>query len=443
MSTAALELLNISMNSSLPPAGPRNRNSLITTGEAPLPDSATDADPPPVLTAFSVAVLMPGLVGANVTATVVDEEAGSVADSGALTENCDAPVPVIVSGVVNVIASAVLLVSVTICVAVAGGRIDPNAIDAGAAVSGTTGTVTGTVNVPEPVQPFAPAAWTVNVKLPAAVGLPASAPLAPNSRPAGMVPLPIVNVEGLTPPVAVNVVEYAMPTKPAGGAPLTVIAGHAADPVSATDRVPPLTLVTASVALFGPGVAGWNDTTSGVVSEPPRNDVPGAPTLNEPESGPVIANGGVSVTLLTGSVFAIVSVVGVVEPGATVPKSNDDGVTMMPVMAFPASGTLIVPAAELVTVSIADFCPVVVGWNVTGKVAVAPKASVVAVGVPAMKSPASAPPMTGALSVTAPSSRFLIVTGCDAVSGAASDPKSRFNGDATIRMFCGLRGVVS
>src|SRR5262249_1403008 len=157
-----------------------------------------------------------------------------------------------------------------------------------------------------------------------------------------------------------------MPTRPAGGAPSTAIAGQAAVPVNATDRDPPLRLVTSRVALFGPAVAGWNDTTSVVLSAPPRNEVPGAPTLNEPESGPMIANGGVSVTLLTGSLFTIVSVVGVVEPGATVPKSNDDGVTMMPVMAFPASGTLIVPAAELVTVSIADFCPVGVGWNLPG-----------------------------------------------------------------------------
>ena len=149
---------------------------------------------------------MPGLVGANVTATVVDEDAGRVVDCGAPTENCAAPGPVIVSGVVNVIASAVLLVSVTICVAVNGARIDPNAIDAGAAVSVTTGTVTGTVNVPLPVQPFAPAACTVNVKLPAAIGLPASVPLAPSSSPDGIVPLATVNVYGLTPPVAVNVV---------------------------------------------------------------------------------------------------------------------------------------------------------------------------------------------------------------------------------------------
>src|SRR5262249_32274757 len=160
----------------------------------------------PLLTAFSVAVLMPGLVGANVTATVVDADAGSVADSGALTENCDAPAPVIVSGVVSVIASAVLLVSVTICVAVAGARIDPNAIDRGAAVRVITGTVTGTVKVALPVQPFAPAACTVNVKLPAAVGLPASVPLAPSWRPDGTVPPATLNVYGLTPPVAVNVV---------------------------------------------------------------------------------------------------------------------------------------------------------------------------------------------------------------------------------------------
>src|SRR5262249_35532124 len=160
------------------------------------------------------------------------------------------------------------------------------------------------------------------------------------------------------------------PTRPAGGAPLTVIAGHAAEPLSGTDREPPLTLVTSSVALFGPGVSGWNETATGVVSAPPRNDVAGAPTLNDAESAPLIVNGGVSVTLFTGSVFTIVSVVGVVEPGATVPKSNDGGVTMMPAIAFPVSGTEIEPAAEPVTVSSADLWPIVDGWNVTDTVVV-------------------------------------------------------------------------
>ena len=127
----------------MPPAGPRNRISLIRTGDAPLPDSVTVADPPPLLVTVSTAFLTPGPVGANVTTAVVDADAASVVDAGAPTENCEASAPLMVSGVFSVIVVAVLLVSVTVCVAVAGARIDPNAIDVGAAVSGITGTVTG------------------------------------------------------------------------------------------------------------------------------------------------------------------------------------------------------------------------------------------------------------------------------------------------------------
>ena len=209
------------------------------------------------------------------------------------------------------------------------------------------------------------------------------------------------------------------------------------------DCDPPWTLVTCSVALFGPGVAGWNVTTSGVVSEPPRNVVPGAPTLNEPASLPVIAKGGVSVTLLVGSVFSIVSVVGVDEPGDTVPKSTDGGETEMPVIAVPSRRTASVPASELVMVNIADLWPVVTGWNVTVAVVVAPPASVVAAGVPAAKSAASGPLTPGVLSVTDAVSRFRIVIDCETVLGGTSVPKSTLGGAATSTTFCGLLGVVS
>src|SRR6185369_1083409 len=208
------------------------------------------------------------------------------------------------------------------------------------------------------------------------------------------------------------------------------MAGQAAIPLNGMDCDPPWTLVTCSVALFGPGVAGWNVTTSGVVSEPPRNVVPGAPTLNEPASLPVIAHGGVSVTLLSGSVFSIVNVVGVDEPGDTVPKSTDGGDTEMPVIAVPSSATVTVPASELVRMSIADLWPVVSGWKVTGIVVVAPPASVVAASVPAAKSAASAPLTLGALRVTDAVSRLRMVIDCDTVAGGTSVPKLMLGGAA-------------
>ena len=142
----------------------------------------------------STAFLTPGPVGANVTTAVVDADAASVVDAGAPTENCEASAPLMVSGVFSVIVVAVLLVSVTVCVAVAGARIDPNAIDVGAAVSGITGTVTGTVNVALPVQPLVPDACTANVKVPGAVGVPDSVPSALRRRPDGGVPLKMLKV---------------------------------------------------------------------------------------------------------------------------------------------------------------------------------------------------------------------------------------------------------
>src|SRR4051794_441959 len=159
-----------------------------------MPDSATVADPPPLLVMFNTAFLAPGPVGAKVTTAVVDAAAARVVDAGAPTENCEASAPLTVSGVFKVIAVAVLLVSVTICVAVAGAMIEPNAIAVGAAVNGITGTVTGIVNVALPVQPFVPEACTANVKVPGAVGLPERVPSAPRSSPDGGVPLKMVKV---------------------------------------------------------------------------------------------------------------------------------------------------------------------------------------------------------------------------------------------------------
>src|SRR3954447_15994456 len=62
---------------------------------------------------FSVALLPPPVVGANVTDTVVEPPAASAVADGAPTWNCDASVSVIVNGVVNVSVDVPLLVIVT------------------------------------------------------------------------------------------------------------------------------------------------------------------------------------------------------------------------------------------------------------------------------------------------------------------------------------------
>src|SRR5262245_36152712 len=109
MLTGALLVLYNSTNSSFAPLGPRNRNSLITTG-------LTDPDPPedcavPVsdttaefgeLPMLSVALFVPADVGLKVTLTVVEPPAASVVTPGEPTTNWLASVPLSVNGVVNV-----------------------------------------------------------------------------------------------------------------------------------------------------------------------------------------------------------------------------------------------------------------------------------------------------------------------------------------------------
>src|SRR5215470_10971481 len=96
------------MNSSFPPAEPRKRNSLTTIGDEPppappvaVPTSDTVVDPAE-LPMFSVALLLPAVVGANDTDTVVVAFAASVVVPGAPAANCVASVPVIANGVVSV-----------------------------------------------------------------------------------------------------------------------------------------------------------------------------------------------------------------------------------------------------------------------------------------------------------------------------------------------------
>lgn len=56
----------------------------------------------------------------------------------------------------------------------------------------------------------------VNEKEPEAVGVPETAPVAANVKPAGKEPEAIFQLYGVVPPPAASVVEYAVPTCPAG-----------------------------------------------------------------------------------------------------------------------------------------------------------------------------------------------------------------------------------
>src|SRR2546426_958568 len=128
---------------------------------------------------------------------------------------------------------------------------------------------------------------------------------------------------------------------------------------------------------------------------------------------------------------------------ATVPKSTDVGETNKPAVAVPVCGTKIDPASVLVIASDAVLAPLEAGWNVTATVAVAPGAIDMVDGAPTENDVAPAPVMAnGAVSVTAFSRTFLIVTICDRVSPGPTDPKSTPLGAAVSTMFCGPLGEV-
>lgn len=75
------------------------------------------------------------------------------------------------------------------------------------------------------VVPLESATCAVKVYVPATVGVPDSMPVAPLSdSPLGSAPDLTVKVYGAVPPLAARVVEYAVPTTPAGGLPLSATA---------------------------------------------------------------------------------------------------------------------------------------------------------------------------------------------------------------------------
>src|SRR6476660_1306811 len=148
MSMAASVALRISMNSSLPPAGPRKRNSLITIAVAtvPMPVSPTDADDPPVVATVSVALRTPPAIGEKVTGAVVDVPGPSVVAAGAPAAKRAASGP-LTDSVVRTIGVALTLVSVTVRVADAPEATKPKSSGDGPAVRTTGGGVIVTVKV--------------------------------------------------------------------------------------------------------------------------------------------------------------------------------------------------------------------------------------------------------------------------------------------------------
>ena len=93
--------------------------------------------------------------------------------------------------------------------------------------------------------------FTVKVELPGAVGVPVMIPPVLSESPTGSDPLDMLHVSGATPPLAVSVAEYAVPTIPEAtveivitGTGLTVIVAVAVLLASCTEVAVTVTLVT-------------------------------------------------------------------------------------------------------------------------------------------------------------------------------------------------------
>ena len=93
-------------------------------------------------------------------------------------------------------------------------------------VSGDGAAATASVNALVPDAPFMSTACTVNVKLPAAVGVPLRDPLeGSNEMPPGKAPVVTDHLYGGLPPEAAKTCEYDFPTWPPGNGDPVVMAG--------------------------------------------------------------------------------------------------------------------------------------------------------------------------------------------------------------------------
>jgi len=111
---------------------------------------------------------------------------------------------------------------------------------------------------------------------------------------------------------------------------LSVIPG-APDPLSATVRVP-FELVIVNVAVLAPLLDGWKVSVAVVDAPAARLIVAGDETEKAEASTPVIANGGVSVTVTSDGLellLVMVTVAVVLAPAATLPKLMLAGAVLM------------------------------------------------------------------------------------------------------------------
>lgn len=210
--------------------------------------------------------------------------------------------------------------------------------------------------------------FTVNVDVPAVVGVPVTAQFAPRLSPAGREPEVIAQLYGDVPPLAPIVAEYGVPTVPPGSVPVVIVSAAGAIvmltvPIADCAGLPES--VTFTVTVEVPAVVGVPVTAQFVPRVRPAGSVPAVIEQlygEVPPLAPIVAEYGVP-TVPPGSV----PVVMVTAAGAMV-------MLTVPV-AVPAG------LAESVTFTVSVEVPAVVGVPVTPQLApsVRPAGSVPAV----------------------------------------------------------------
>lgn len=130
------------------------------------------------------------------------------------------------------------------------------------------------VKLPDPTQPLASVALTLNGKLPGVVGVPLIVPVDERVSPGGRDPEESAKVYGAVPPEALNAALYGVPTVPAGGVPPTVMTGQEMVMVNPALPGQELASVTLTVKELVPAVVGVPEMTPAELMVRPGGRVP-------------------------------------------------------------------------------------------------------------------------------------------------------------------------
>src|SRR5258705_3475954 len=170
-------------------------------GACPVPCNGM-TDVPPLLERVVDPLLGPVLAGRNVATNVVEAPGARDSNDGAPTEN-PWSAPAVITGVESTSVAFPMFRTVTVNAPEPPSATTPKSSEAGDTKSTGAGLTIVTLKAARPRHPSAATARTVNVKVPPAVGRPATTPAALSDSPPGSVPAAMENEYGPVPPLAV------------------------------------------------------------------------------------------------------------------------------------------------------------------------------------------------------------------------------------------------